>query len=107
MSYPFKSHFNAIPDPGQVFEMPSETIQGQTLSIAQMLQRINSGSPVSLSTLEYSDNDEPLPRITDLTDLDDIRLEVETIQQREAKRRKQLELEFEDKKANKPTDQPE
>ena len=107
MKYPFKSHFNSIPDPGQVFTMPSETIQGQTLSIAQMLQRINSGSPVSLTPLEYSETDEPLPRITDLTDVDDIRQEVDSIKEREAKRRKQLEIDFENKKVNKPTDQPE
>ena len=106
MKYPFKSHFNSVPDPGQEFTMPSETIQGQTLSIAQMLQRINSGSPVSLAPIEYSDTEEPLPRITDLTDLDDIRQEVQSIQDKEAKRRKQLELDFELKKANKPTDQP-
>lgn len=79
-----KTHYNAEPSTGKIFRMPSETIQGQVLSIAEMLRRIQKGIPVNIQTLEYNELEEPLPKIQDLTDLVSVQDEL-----------KQLELNFE------------
>jgi len=69
----YKTPFNSEPDKGEVTSMPSVTIPGQTLSIAEMLNRINNGQPISRNQLEFTNEDEPFPKVKDLTDLDDVK----------------------------------
>lgn len=76
----YKTHFNSKPTKGQYFKKPSQTIQGQTMTVAQMLERINNGMPITYNqNLEWSDDEEPLPRIKDLTDLDEIKEYVNSV----------------------------
>lgn len=60
----------------------SLTIPGQTISIAQMIERRKAGMPLtgtSMSYLDSDDNEEALPPIKDLTDLENINNEVRAI----------------------------
>ena len=70
----YKHTYNSVPSKGQKFEMASETIQGQALSISQMLERQKNGMPILGTRLNYPDDGdyEPQIRFTDLTDIDDI-----------------------------------
>jgi hypothetical protein len=78
----YKHTFNSGNAKGQSFHMPSQTIQGQTLSIAQMLQRIQNGIPVDIRNMEYGEDEEPQPRITDLTDIDEMSMIVSETQRK-------------------------
>ncbi|WNK13236.1 MAG: hypothetical protein [Microvirus sp.] len=73
----YKHTYNTVPSSGQKFVSPSQTIQGQTLSISEMLQRIQAGVPVTFNQLEYTNSEEPEPNIKDFTDIDDIRMEIQ------------------------------
>ncbi|WNK14118.1 MAG: hypothetical protein [Microvirus sp.] len=77
----YKHSYNSGNSKGQTFICPSETVQGQTLSIAQMLDRIQNGVPVKFNQLQYTDEDYPEPRVKDLTDLDDIKNEIDFFKQ--------------------------
>lgn len=77
MTYKWKTPYNAKPTAGKSDFEPSETIQGQSLSISQMLARINNGMPLEYRAGEYYNETTPQPRITDLTDYDLIKNEVE------------------------------
>lgn len=78
----YKTAYNAQPSEGQRFTQPSKTLQGQTLSIAEMLQRIQNGIPINFQSMEYGEDEEPQPQIKDLTDIDDIMTQVNTFQQK-------------------------
>lgn len=78
----YKHTYNTQPSKGQWFAKPSQTIQGQTLSIAEMLQRVQNGIPVQLNSLEYGEDEDPQPKLKDLTDIDDIVYQVSTFQQK-------------------------
>lgn len=78
----YKHTYNAQPSKGQTFTKPSQTIQGQTLSIAEMLQRIQNGVPVPMHSMEYGEDEEPMPQIKDLTDIDDMMWQVSSFQQK-------------------------
>ncbi|QXP44120.1 MAG: hypothetical protein [Arizlama microvirus] len=67
----YKDTSNAGRSKGQTFKMPSNTIQGQTLSIQQMLARVQAGVPVNLNGLKYGEDDQPQTRLKDLSDIDD------------------------------------
>lgn len=81
-------------DPGEWNDTPSLTIPGQTLTIAEMLTRIQNGQDIQLRNFEYLDGETPFPKIKDLTDVD----EVNTYIQNTNNNYKQLELELEQKK---------
>lgn len=60
----------------------SLTVPGQTISIAQMIERQKAGMPLTgtrMSYLDSDDNEEALPPIKDLTDLENINNEVRAI----------------------------
>lgn len=78
----YKTAYNAQPTEGQRFTQPSKTIQGQTLSIAEMLQRIQNGIPVTMSSMEYGEDEEPQPQLKDLTDIDSMMWQVSNVQQK-------------------------
>lgn len=79
----WKTAYNAEPEKGEVNSSPSLTIQGQTISIAQMLTRINNGMPIEMRNFEYlSDISEPMPKFRDLTDLEDISNEIQYVHKR-------------------------
>jgi len=96
----FKHHYNTKPSPGEKIFGESLTIQGQTISIAQMLQRINNGMPIDFSQMAYLNDDEPLPVIKDLTDLDNLRTDLDQFHHN----RKLREQEFESNRSSKNFD---
>lgn len=68
----WKHAYNAEPSKGQNFTMPSQTIQGQTISIAKMLERVQNGIPLDIRYVEYGEDEEPQISVKDLTDVDQI-----------------------------------
>lgn len=78
----YKNTYNTKPSEGQRFSAPSQTIQGQTLSISEMLTRIQNGIPVTIHSMPYGEDEEPQIRIKDLTDIDDISYQVSETQRR-------------------------
>lgn len=78
----YKHTYNTKPSEGQKFSAPSQTIQGQTLSISEMLTRIQNGMPVTLHSMPYGEDEVPQIRIKDLTDIDDISYQVSETQRK-------------------------
>lgn len=65
----FKTPYNVTPSLGEKDFNPSETIQGQTLSISQMLKRIETGQSIPTHSYPYTEDDLPVS-MNDLTDID-------------------------------------
>lgn len=71
--------YTAVPSPGQSFKQPSETIQGQSHSIPELVERHANGIPVNRDNrLQWAEDNEELEQITisDLTDLDDLKEQI-------------------------------
>lgn len=76
----FKNHFNYTPTFGEEINEPSVTLQGQTVSIAEMLKRIQGGIMPELSTLGYPDDENDIQmRPNDLTAIDAYKTELKQI----------------------------
>jgi len=91
----YKNTYNAKPTKGQKFNSLSKTIQGQTLSVADMLKRLQNGQPVTLRNLEYGGDEIPQPRIKDLTDIDDMQAYVNDMQAKVGEYKKAAEKQAE------------
>lgn len=79
----YKHTYNTKPSDGQHFSKPSETIQGQSLSVSQMIQRYNAGIPILGTFMEYpEDETEFQPLHKDLTDFDEMSQIISSTQMR-------------------------
>lgn len=62
--------------PGVVNEEASLTVPNQSMTIPEMMERFNNGLSVPVSTMEYGDDeddDDPLPIVQDLMDIEEAR----------------------------------
>lgn len=96
---PFKNQFNATENYEPLNTDPSLTIPGQTMSIQDMFERVKFGEKINLDNRLYYEQDEdgnPLPKIKDLTDIDDIKNNIKNVKEKAAKfkaeKEKQLEI---------------
>lgn len=82
MKKTWKTPFNYVPSEGEYNELASQTVPGQSKSISEMIKRVAMGYAWEKNDLEYTDEDDPLPIIKDLTDIDGYRDYVKRTQQR-------------------------
>lgn len=68
-----QSNYDYTKRKGWSTEKPSKTIPGQSLTVEELLNRHQSGIPMTYSQhLQYSENmTEPMPAFNDLTDIDE------------------------------------
>lgn len=94
----WKTKWNYEPQEGVENKMPSETIPGQALSIAEMFQRTQGGEVISVGQqLPYLENEEPLPILEDLVDVQEAQEYLNDLQERIEKRKTELENEGKEK----------
>lgn len=62
---------NYVPSMGEVNNEPSQTIPGQEIPIRTMIEKQRQGMIILGNGLDYTDDDQPMPRLNDLTDLDE------------------------------------
>lgn len=110
----FKTNFNLDefePSKGQKFTMPSLTVEGETLTIKEILQHYSSGilddRTIKKSLYDFDVDQEevfedyPMNRVMeDLTDLDDARAIVEDVKTRKQEYEKAMEKARAKKEAN-------
>lgn len=84
-----RTQFNYKKREGKGEFPPSTVIPNQTLEISVMLLKHQQGVlPLQITNAEYLEGDEPLPKIADLTDLDDLQGEIDQIHTNVAERKK-------------------
>lgn len=78
-----RSQLNYIFPGPEVNDEVSMTIPGQSMSIAQYIERMRNGVPITLNRAPYDDNDlEEMPiKFKDLTDLDEAKDVVKRVEQ--------------------------
>lgn len=70
---------------GEVNNLPSATMPGQSIPVSEMIKRYRSGMeiPINRNLIFEDENfEDPLPRITDLTDYDNINTFVGTTKEK-------------------------
>lgn len=88
-----KHHFNYVESKGLAPRGPVETIQGQSQTVAEMLQRLQAGLSPNYSNLEYPENENDFQiRFTDPTDIDKVKHQINAVERNIEKRKKELEL---------------
>lgn len=69
-----KEYINKRIAKGEVFDKPSKTVPGQSLSIKLAVERVRQGLPVQAVRMFYDPpgSESPMPRIKDLTDIEEL-----------------------------------
>lgn len=85
----WKHQFNYQIQVGEVNTKPTMTIEGMTITISEMLARIERGQPIDYrKELLYTEEDEPM-KFRDLTDIDDRKQELEEWNLKQASKQKE------------------
>lgn len=88
----FVNHYNFKPGKGVKCEDPQLTIENQSYSVAELLYRMQGGLGVTVSDMQYPDNEDDMQiRIKDLTDIDMITNELADTQRKVYLERVKLE----------------
>lgn len=65
----FRTMFTYKPISGVVNDEVSQTVPGQGQTIKSLLERVKMGLEVPISNMEYGDDEEIIPKFTDLVDV--------------------------------------
>ena len=86
---PYKNHYNYEIQPGEKNDLPSLTVPGETMSIAQLMERAMAGSPIVGNNYEYLDSEDVdmidkffAPGALDLTDIAELPDKVDRLREK-------------------------
>lgn len=101
------TRYSYKPKPGRKFTKPSLTEPGQGIDIETVVRKHNAGvQPVEDWRLEWIDTETKMPKLLDLTDIDEQKMFIDSMRERLAKVQAELLQKAEEKDDKKETPEP-